>query len=96
MAEQQPTKSAAKSLLTQYCDACKRDVTLGTGGEHNWKNHMGSKEHARGVQVNLKTTHKITSFFRAVDASSTMRAAVSCPARLPGAGLSKSERKDEL
>ncbi|KAI0726913.1 hypothetical protein C8Q72DRAFT_887194 [Fomitopsis betulina] len=88
MSGETSVKPAAE--LLRYCEFCGKDVNLAGGGESNWNGHVSSKAHVAAVKskaaaaLKLKTTRKITSFFRPADAVtlSMARSSVPGPARI--------------
>ncbi|KAI0058140.1 hypothetical protein BV25DRAFT_1862304, partial [Artomyces pyxidatus] len=61
-------KSAFDVSSVRFCDACRVDVRIGTGGEANWSAHVLSKAHIRNAKPAQKTT--LNAFFSKTSAPS--------------------------
>ena len=43
---------------SRHCESCDLDVKIGTGGEHNWKEHLASTDHVhKGGKKSTPTKH---------------------------------------
>ncbi|KJA21485.1 hypothetical protein HYPSUDRAFT_55411 [Hypholoma sublateritium FD-334 SS-4] len=60
------TPSEFNAESKQYCDVCKTDIKIGTGGEANWKRHTESNAHVkRANELVVAAKRPISSFFGA-------------------------------
>ncbi|EIM82196.1 uncharacterized protein STEHIDRAFT_160759 [Stereum hirsutum FP-91666 SS1] len=52
---------------TRFCEACKRDVRIGFGGEANWQQHLKSSKHR--LKAPVPTAQGIKNFFTRIVSS---------------------------
>ncbi|GJE96106.1 hypothetical protein PsYK624_122990 [Phanerochaete sordida] len=87
------TKGKQKDRVTSFtvdstrrCDACNRDITIGLGGEHNWTEHLRSKQHKNAVSAaaDPKKATKLTNWLvkKSAAAPAVVRTVTAGPARL--------------
>ena len=68
----QKTPSEFNAESKRYCDVCKTDVKIGTGGEANWKRHTESNAHVkRANELAAAAKRPLSTFFGAASASSS-------------------------
>ncbi|GJE96780.1 hypothetical protein PsYK624_129860 [Phanerochaete sordida] len=71
---------------TRRCDACNRDIAIGLGGEHNWTEHLKSKQHknAASAAADPKKATKLTNWLvkKSAAAPAVVHTTNAGPARL--------------